>query len=656
MTSLIPTSELTEFMQLPAEVRTDIEVWLTQLHNVTKPIQKSLQGVADRMGVSLQTARRKYDAWRHGGRAGSAWRALLNRAKVPEDRGLSDEFKNYWQGLCKQYGRKCKAAHRQFLREFKSGAPIPGIDATVSRRSLPPGYSYDNLIRYRPSDFELTAARIGRSAAADFRPKIFLTRAGLAVGQRYIFDDMWHDFEVVTLGQRAPRRLLQLHAHDLFSGCQFARGIKARIKDELTGKSVNLSEREMLFLVAHVLAEFGYHPDGCVLLVEHGTAAIADWIEKILFELTAGRVTVERSGIEGASAFAGQYPGSSKGTCRFTAALESLGNLIHNETSNLIQFPGQTGSNSRLNKPEDLHGRERHAETLIKAMAALPVERAALLRLPFLEVNQAKWLVEEILERINQRTDHELEGWLEAGLTTMDFELPDIGIISAQKYLAMDPARQAVVAQVAKPIARKMSPREVFDDGKPRLVKLRPEQIALLLRDAAGREVTVGKDHLITFDDETISPSPLRYLAHHFAPGDKFTAVVNPMSPNSAHLFNARGAWIGIVSAWQTIRRDDVDGLHRQLGAARKVESELLAPVAATGARLTKQRIEDSQNNADVLRRTKPVTDTEKKSAAFIKAEGAEAASDILASVKLAPTISESTAGDDLLGAISTPK
>jgi len=597
MTALIPHDEIAEFMRLPLDLRQELELWLAELTGVCKPIQKSLAAVAARMGVSMKTARRKYDMWRQS----RNWRALLNKSKVPEARGLAPEFVSYWQGLCKQNGRKCAPAYREFVRQFRSGQPIPGIDATVSRDKLPLGYGYDNLMRYRPSDFELTAARIGRSAAADCRPKLALTRVGMSVGQRYIFDDLWHDFQVITVGQRRPMRLLQLHAMDLFAACNFARGLKARVEDEATGKSVGLKQHEMLFLVAHVLSEFGYHPDGCVLMVEHGTAALADQIEQALFDLTAGRVTVERSGIDGAAAFAGQYGGVSKGNFRFKAALESSGNLIHNETANLIQFPGQTGSNSRINKPEELHGRLRHADALIKAIETLPAERAAALRLPFLEVNQAKWLVEEVMERINQRTEHDLEGWLQAGLTTMDFDIPDVGIISAGKFLAMPPEKQAALQAIATPVPRKMSPREVFDQGRSRLVRLRPEKTALLLKDAAGREVTVGTDHLITFEDASISPAPLRYLAHHFAAGDKFTCVVNPMSPNTAHLFNARGGWVGVVTVWQTVQHDDIEGLKRQMGAARKVESELLTPLAATGARMIKARIEDAQHNAEVL-------------------------------------------------------
>ena len=651
MTALIPTNEIAEFMRLPLEVRTDVERWITELESVSRPIMRSLAAVAARMGVSLKTARRKFDAWRRD----RHWRALVNRAKIPQERGLDREFIAFWQGLCKQNGRKCKPAHRELLRQFKAGHPIPGIDATVDRRHIPKGFSYDNLIRFRPSDFELTAARIGRGAAADFRPKNFTTRVGLQVGMGYIFDDMWHDFNVVKIGQRRALRLLQLHAHDLFAACNFARGLKPRLEDEATGKSVGLKENEMLFLVAHVLAEFGFHPDGCALLVEHGTAAIREALEKIIFDLTAGKVTVQRSGIEGMAAFAGQYAGRSKGNFRFKAALESLGNLIHNETANLVQFPGQTGSNSRLNRPEELAGRDKHADLLIKAMMTLPAERAAMLRLPYLEVNQAIWLVEEIMERINQRTDHELEGWLESGLTTVDDEVPGVGLLTGAKVMTLDEARRAAVLAVAQPQPRLLSPREVFEAGRSRLIRFRPEQTALLLRDVAGREVPVGKDHLITLEDESISPAPLRYIAHHFEPGTKFNVVVNPMSPHKAHLFDARGAWVGVVEAWQTIRRHDTDALTRQLGAIRKVESELLQPLATTGAQMIRQRIEDAQNNTAVLNPRRPVTAAERESAAFVKAEGADAAQDILAPAEPAAPAPQdiSTAGDDLLGAMT---
>ena len=597
MHALIPQTHFAEYLQLPEEVRREVDAWVHELSTVTRPVQRSLAGVAARLGVSAQTARRKYDAWR----AARDWRQLVNRSKVPAERGLDVEFVDWWKKLCEQNGRKCRPAHREFIRRWRAGEHLPGVDNTLPRHELPPGTSYDNLMRFRPTKFELTASRIGRSAAADERPLVFTTRVGLAVGQYFVFDDMWHDFKVIALGQRRPMRLLQLHAHDLYSGCQFARGIKPRLEDEATGKSIGLKEDEMLFLVAHVLDTHGYRAEGCTFLVEHGTAAIREDIERALFDLTKGKIVINRSGIEGAAAFAGQYAGRSKGNFRLKAALESLGNLIHNETASLLQFPGQTGSNSRVNLPEELHGRERHADALLKAMLALPADRAAQLRLPFLEVSQARWLVEALMDRINTRTDHELEGWEEAGLTAVDYSLPGVGTITGEAVMQLEPEKRSAVLAVGSPIARKLSPKEVFDQGRRSLARFQPAQTAALLHTRAGREVKVGNDRLITFEDESISPAPLMYEARTFAPGEKFEIVVNPFAPQTAHLFDARGAWVGVVDAWQKIRRDDVEGLHRQMGRAAQIERQLLQPLAARGAEMTRDRIADAQHNADVL-------------------------------------------------------
>ena len=593
----LTTADLSEFQRLPADVRADVERWVAELSNVTKPIQAALARIAERLGVSPKTARRKYDALRKGD-----WRALIDGRAVPEERTLSADFVEHWRELCRQNKRKCKPAWRALVRQFKAGEPIPGLPPGTVRTHLPRGLTYANLIRYRPDDFEQTAARIGRSAAAAFRPKVFTTRADLSVGQFIVFDDMWHDFSVAVLGQRKPCRLLQLHAHDLFSGCQFARGMKPRVEDAATGQSVGLNQDEMLFLVAHVLSEFGYRPEGTVLMVEHGTAAIADALEAMLSDLTGGLVTVDRSGIEGASAFAGQYAGRSKGNFRFKASLESLGNLIHNETANTLEFPGQTGSNARLNAPEELHGRTRALDLLNRAMMSLPAKFHADLRLPFLEANRAMALVEEVMERINGRTDNELEGWIEAGLTAVDFDVPGVGLLPGSHVMALDAARRAAVEAVASPVARRLSPREVFDGGRRSLRRFRPEQLARLLSVRQRQTVKVDGG-LLTFEDAAISPSPLRYLAHHFAQGDEFGVVVNPFGPDQAYLFDARGGWVGTVKAWQTRSRVDEAGLHAQMGEAAKVERELLAPLARAGAAETKRRIEDAQHNAAVLKK-----------------------------------------------------
>lgn len=647
MIARIPQPELVEFQRLPDDVRCEVERWLRELSAVGKPIQRSLANVAARLGVSLATARAKYDAWRKS----QDWRVLMDRRRVPENRDLDPDLIEYWKGLCEQNARKCMPAHRELQRRYFAGEAIPGIPAGP-RLHLPRGLSYANLIRHRPTNFELTAARIGRTAASGMGPMVFTTRVGMEVGQRYVFDDMWHDFKVVVMGQRRACRLLQLHAHDIFSGCQFARGIKPRIEDPESGQSVGLTLDEMLFLVVHVLADTGYHPGGTVLMVEHGTAAVSDELETLLYDLTGGLVRVDRSGIQGASAFAGQYAGRGKGNFRFKATLESLGYLIHNETANLLEFAGQTGSNSRINLPEELHGRERNLDLLQRVLLRLPESRRKLLQLPFLEAQQAMMLVDEVMERINQRTDHGLEGWLEAGLTTVDFDVPGVGLITGEKVLALDAARRAAVEAVASPMPRRLSPREVFDAGRRPLFRLRPEQVARILGTRTKRTVVV-RNHLLEFEDSRISPSPLRYLAHFWRDGEKLDVVVNPMGPNTAYVFDARGAWLGEVKAWQTVSHLDEAGLHRQMGEAAAIESRLLAPVARRGADLTKARMARAEHNAEVLR-GEPITAEEIQALERTVAQGPSAAADILAPrVQPAEEAEEiSQAGDSLLAAL----
>jgi hypothetical protein len=79
----------------------------------------------------------------------------------------------------------------------------------------------------------------------------------------------------------------------------------------------------------------------------------------------------------------------------------------------------------------------------LNAIAALPANIVAQLRLPFLEVNQAKWLVNEIMERINRRTDHDLEGWIECGNIVTDLLVPGVGVIPAAHYLSLPADRRA---------------------------------------------------------------------------------------------------------------------------------------------------------------------------------------------------------------------
>lgn len=591
---------------LPADERAAVDRWHAAFESVRKPVTKSLREIAALLGASYATVLRKYYAWQRHGPS-----ALVSARKNP-DFGLARitafgrETFHYYHTLCLQNGRKCKPAYRKLTKLFFEKAPIPGIPPEIPRTHLPAGWNYANFQRHAPSPFQLKAARVGIKASAEFRPLVFTSRAGLEVMQFVMFDDVWHDFEVVVLGRRERCRLLQLHAHDLFSACQFARGIKPRVKKEDGLSVTGFVLQDMIFLIAYVLGRFGYRQGGTCIVLEAGTATLPGDVMDLIKRLSGGKITFHVGKVQGGRAFAGQYLGRGKGNFRLKASLESSHNLLHNETADLLSFPGQTGSNARLNAPEELHGRQKDADKLLLCLAALPVAVREKLRFSFLEVTQAIWAVEEICETMNRRgslpwwSDHEIEGYVEAGLTTTDFLMPGIGTLTHDKFMSLDDAQRQAVLAVAETRARKLSPREVFDSGAKGLRRWRNEETALLLWHARRDDpVTVGKDHVVMFQDKTISPDPLRFLAHTFPPGEKFDAVVNPLDPYQLYIYAADGRWLGALDHWGRIPREDTDGLERRMGAAEKVKNDLLAPVRDTS--LTLAKIERDEHNAAVI-------------------------------------------------------
>lgn len=588
-------------MQLPAAERARAELWDAAFRDVTEPVTESLRAVAARLGAGYSTALRKWYAWKREGVAG-----LVRRAKGPRRRDLSPEFIAWWKQLCQENGRKCKPAYRKFVALFKSGALIPGIGPEITRFKLPRGYTYENLIRHAPTRFELLAARQGLRAADNCRPLVFTTRKHMHVGQEIVFDDLWHDFEVVVLGQKEPSRLLQLCAMDVFSGCLIDLATKPRVRRETDGTRENVSETEALFYVAHVLEEHGYFADGARLIVEAGTMTLSGEVCEEIHRLSGGRVIVHVGKTSNAVAFAGQYGGQARGNFRLKAMLESWFNLLHNETADVRLLPGQTGSNARINAPEELTGRRADVVKWLQTMPALPDELRRQIRLGLVEYHAADRLVREITERINRRIEHDLEGYVEAGLTTVDYELPGIGLLSAAAFEArlegMPPEQREPLKAFAVPHPRKMSPREVYNAGRRRLVKFRPEQIAKMLYAARRAEpVNVGHDHLIALEDKLVSPEPLRFLAHTFRPGDKFDAVLNPWAPDKLHLFDARGCWVGIVNAWRRADRTDTAAIEAQVAEAERIKNLLRAPVRKRGMEVTLERLADTHGNIGVL-------------------------------------------------------
>lgn len=557
--------DLTTWANIPDPARNQIEHWkeiLAPVLQCNQGIVAELKSIATRTGHPFSTVRTKYYALRHKGPAALA----DGRTAKPKDQRIIisrqdiETLRTYIENNQRKNAPAIRAMRRDWLQgKITTATPIDPATG------FPRGWSPRNLNRFAPDRFTLTAARIGRTAAATERRLVYTTRRNLYVGSHYLFDDMWHDHMVNVLDQQRTGRPLEFHVLDLYSACKFAWGMTVRLEKD--GRMKSLTEADMRFTLANVLGGHGYSPRGTVLVVEHGTAAIRPDLEAFLYDTTGGLVTIARSGMEGASAAAHQYAGRSKGNFRFKAALESLGNPIHNE---MAALPGQTGLDID-HRPEQLHGLLRRNDALMAAVAQLPPERAAMLRWPLLTIQQFRVIADEIYTRINARTEHDLEGWDQ-------LYIPDT------RTMRM----------------RRLAPAEVWNTGKRDLIRLNPEAIAGILVQDNGVELTT-RGGMLTLRNGEVTGDVLRYDAHMLPDREKFLCILNPYNPDVLYIFDSRRRFLAAAPRIHSVCKTDIQALQRQCGAAAKVEADRLAPFRRRHAAEARQRAADMRHNARIL-------------------------------------------------------
>lgn len=532
-----------------------------------------IEALALQLGIPPATLTRKFYQYRKQGMPG----LIDGRSRASRRIGMSRHDRNLVKEWCERYQREsCNDTAIRALREaWKKGEVLTAtkIDAETG---YPRGWHSRNLQRHAPSKFELKAARIGRSAAAAHRPLVYTTRRNLYVGQFYLFDDIWHDHSVNLLDTRQCGRPLEFHGIDLSSACKIGWGM--RVRREVDGVNESLKTADFRFLLASILTSDGFHPDGTTLVIEWGATALSEILERILHDATGGAIKVARSGMEGAAAHAGHFAGRSKGNFRFKAALESLGNLIHNEFAAL---PGQTGKD-RQHSPEQLHGALKYNDALLLAVSQLPPERMQWIHWPFCSFTQFQLIAQEVYARLNARTEHDLEGWDE---------------------------RMVPCARTGK--MRRMSPEEFWRPRRRQLRPIAPEITALILGSEGGVE-RVTRNGMIQLRDAEISGDVIRFDATDLRDREKFLTVLNPFDTHSLTCFDAKGRYIATLPRLHSVCRGDAEAVQRACGQAVKTEAKLLAPLRARAMQQARAKQAMHQNNARVLDTARDFTPEEK--------------------------------------------
>jgi hypothetical protein len=385
---------------------------------------------------------------------------------------------------------------------------------------------------------------------------------------------MWHD-NFVTVGKnRTPARVIELGALDLFSACRFKWGAKPRLRNEDTGSFNNLNEADTRFFIAGMFADVGYSPRGTMLMLEHGTAALREDVERILYDASGGLIRCDRQPIEGKQQALTQYWGGTEGgNFRAKASLESIHNRIHNDLANLSL---QTGKDSN-SRPVTTDRQLQYITNILKSIAKVAPDRLELLKLPALDFHtQFIPLLQDYYQHgLNNRTDHTLQGWAELGhLVTEYTTLPGSGhYLNGSQFLALPEASQAIISQAAQndpktwTRKRNLSPAEVWNPSLGNMLKL-PDYILgdILSQDLAREEKvkgsffkfrdqgTTGIEHIYEARLYTIDGA-VRELPH----GETFQVFANPFSPRWLQVHNARGQYLGKCELYKRVQPLNLD-------------------------------------------------------------------------------------------------
>jgi len=639
----VPNAELPEFGHMKFQDRNDVLLWmdiLSALENADNKAQAVIElcdRYAETTSISKGTLYRKRTAYKLRG-----WRGLVNASKVPAyskrvAAGLPAAFVEFWGGVVAQNQRKIKPAYRSlFYDHLIPCRPINGYgtwrdiwraenpDASLPEACpytpgdhYPAGWSYRNLLKNAPTEYELKAFRIGTAAASEHLPSMPGTRVGLPAFSVVMMDDVHHDVKVKFPGNREPQICVEIGALDLLTGFYGPYFVKP-VRERADETREYIRERIMRYLVADIVCVRGFNPGGLLLVGEHGTARLPQSVVESLNRYAPGLIRFRAGGIQDAPIFKGLPLGLSRGNFHVKAALESHHALKKNE---LARLPGQKGADPE-HAPEDLASKVREHRWLMLAAHALMEERPDIierLQSEFPSYHDYMAAVHGIYDRINDRAQHNLEGWDECGFTKEQWRLMTSEPFQPMSKLREFPAdEQAAIRALihANPTARHrrvfMTPREAhqYSLRTTELMRLPEFCIAELLGPELAQPITIGKSTDFTFPDPEIpgkchAATALVETPHGhqiiLPKGEKLIGYLNPFTPTHIYLYRDDMSYVGrtqVLSAANVLDDERRLANIKVLSQIQAQETKRLAPVGRQRLAAMQERL---QNNVQVL-------------------------------------------------------
>ena len=315
----IPDQDDGIFRRLPHAVREEYRKIMDSLPSLVsaKSLYAACREAAPSVGISQKSLYERVRRYL----GTQDWLSLVNKAKAgkvawkPSAIGAQPaKFQDWCRGMFEKFQRNNRAGYREIIFIWEhhrtSGAiggrsvpvlEIPGYAEWPKADRLgryPEGWSYKNLIRFAPDNYDAAAARQGRFAASMFRPSVCKSRVGLRFLERSEFDDHEWNLKIHYPGQAKAMRPRGFVGAEGLSG-KLVPSFKPTLWDAEEEMKKALTERDFMWFIVNWLTTVGYRTDdrGSWLIVELGTAAIKDAFRERILRATRDRVRVSEPGM-----------------------------------------------------------------------------------------------------------------------------------------------------------------------------------------------------------------------------------------------------------------------------------------------------------------------------------------------------------------------
>lgn len=632
-----------------------LEALLRDIHAATNKGEAMRAAVAANPGkLAFGTLKTQYYAWKKYGTAG-----LVDRRKLRRFSKVSAWVECYMT-YCERHNRSNLGAWRVMIDDMWAGKVLPhgvgdwrdawraenpqkAVPAECPENWYPKCARYETLQRSVKTNpdylFQIAASRKGRKNAHEFLLPVLKTRIGLEPGQVLECDDLHIDAECVMPGLGKIARPQKFVIYDIASGFQTASTMRPQYPETTGNRRNSLKEREFRMLHAYQLTDVGFHKAGVRIVVEHGTTAIREPVERRVKSIPVygSLISYDRSGILAEAVHGGFFKGDGGGNFRIKAYCEQAHRLEH---SRRAMLPGQVGQDAD-HRPESHAALVKYDQLIMDAVMKLPEESRDLVRYNLCDWQTFARLEMMLVDAIYDDPNHRLEGWAEKRVTVWRMSETDRWHPVSELDDMNDTQRAAIMAFLQSHPQhvwnRAMTRREAWYKGVRNLIKIPLIELPLMLDDrpwkAGGdaRTVTVKKNGTFGFvdqfyygPDEVIYHATCKTRAGYQAalvPGRDYLFFGTPVHPDGGVIVEPEsGKVIGVAPAYKRAPVYDREAILRAAGDQNADLAAKMLPIRGRHQQEAEQRLALIGNNASVLSR---------KGAVAAEAETEEADDDV---------------------------